>query len=231
MLDDCWLKAAWGFVETHLPSPPARVLEVGCGSLGGFVPALHGQGYDAVGVDPRAPESPGYHRVEFESFEVTRPVDALVASTSLHHVVDLDVVLDQIVSSLRSAGQLVVIEWAWERFDEASAEWCFARLDPASSEAERGWLHHHRDRWNESGQPWDAYIAGWAEGERLHRGDEILRALDVRFDRTTVTEGPYFFCDLAETTEGDEQAAIDSGEIRATGVRYTGTRRPTRLAS
>jgi hypothetical protein len=28
------------------------MLEVGCGTLGGFVPALLGGGYHAVGVDP-----------------------------------------------------------------------------------------------------------------------------------------------------------------------------------
>jgi 2-polyprenyl-3-methyl-5-hydroxy-6-metoxy-1,4-benzoquinol methylase len=39
-----------------LPAPPARVLEIGCGPLGGFVPMLRASGYDATGVDPRAPE-------------------------------------------------------------------------------------------------------------------------------------------------------------------------------
>jgi hypothetical protein len=37
--------------------------------------------------------------------------------------------------------------------------------------------------------------------------------------------GPYFFSDLGGTSEGDEQAAIDAGQIRATGIRYTGTLR------
>jgi hypothetical protein len=38
--DDRWLAAVWPFVRRQLPSAPARVLEVGCGPLGGFVPAL-----------------------------------------------------------------------------------------------------------------------------------------------------------------------------------------------
>jgi hypothetical protein len=45
------------------------VLEVGCGTLGGFVPALLDAGYDAVGVDPEAPEGPGYRQIEFERYE------------------------------------------------------------------------------------------------------------------------------------------------------------------
>jgi hypothetical protein len=56
--DDRWLAAVWPFVGGQLPSAPATVLEVGCGPLGGVVPALLDGGYDAVGVDPEAPEGP-----------------------------------------------------------------------------------------------------------------------------------------------------------------------------
>jgi hypothetical protein len=53
-LDDPWLAAMWPFVARRLPPPPATVLEVGCGSKGGFVPELTAGGYDAVGIDPAA---------------------------------------------------------------------------------------------------------------------------------------------------------------------------------
>jgi len=64
--DDRWLAAVWPFVQDQLPPAPAAVLEIGCGTLGGFVPALGDAGYRAVGVDPDAPEGPDYRRVEFE---------------------------------------------------------------------------------------------------------------------------------------------------------------------
>ena len=35
--DDRWLAAVWPFVSGQLPPTPATVLEVGCGTLGGFV--------------------------------------------------------------------------------------------------------------------------------------------------------------------------------------------------
>ena len=38
--DDRWLAAVWPFVREQLPAGPAGVLEVGCGTLGGLVPAL-----------------------------------------------------------------------------------------------------------------------------------------------------------------------------------------------
>ena len=50
-----WLSAAWPFVRSRLPAPPARIVDVGCGPQGGFVPMLRAAGYDAEGVDPRAP--------------------------------------------------------------------------------------------------------------------------------------------------------------------------------
>jgi SAM-dependent methyltransferase len=220
--DERWLASVWPFVRAQLPSVPARVLEIGCGSLGGFVPALLGDGYDVVGVDPEAPEGPAYRRIEFEQYAPPRPLDCVVASTSLHHVADLDAVLDRVAAALVSNGALVVVEWAWERFDQATARWCFDRLPAADPSTEPGWLHRHRDRWVASGQPWEAAVGAWAEAEGLHSGQEIVRGLDARFDRQLYVDGPYFFADLDGTSEADEQGAIDAGQIQATGIRYVG---------
>jgi SAM-dependent methyltransferase len=221
--DDPWLAAVWPFARDRLPPAPASVLEVGCGPLGGFVPALLDAGYEAVGVDPEAPDGPDYRRTEFERYEPPRRVDCVVASLSMHHVADLDAALDRLEALLAPGGVLVVIEWAWERFDEATARWCFARLTPPAEGAEPGWLHHHRERWAASGQPWDTYLRGWASQEGLHQGGAIVRGLDARFTRRYHAEAPYLFSDLA-ATEAEEQAAIDAGEIRASGIRYAATR-------
>jgi len=61
-----WLAATWPFVRQYLPPPPCRVVDLGCGPLGGFVPALRAEGFDAEGVDPEAPAGPHYHQVRFE---------------------------------------------------------------------------------------------------------------------------------------------------------------------
>ena len=89
---------------------------------------LRTAGYEAAGVDPEAPQRPGYSRVEFERYDMPQPADAIVACTSLHHVADLGAVLDLIDAALVPGGLLVVVEWARERFDEATARWCFDRL-------------------------------------------------------------------------------------------------------
>ncbi len=214
------LAALLPFVRDWLPPAPARVLEIGCGSSGGFVPALAGEGYAAVGVDPEAPAEPGYDRVTFEQYDVEQHVDAVVACTSLHHVDDVDRVLDRVAGILLPGGAVIVVEWAHECFDEPTARWCFDRL-PNADDPE-GWLPHHRAAWQASGQEWGRYLADFVQDEGLHAGEAVVRSLDARFERRLLARTPYFFPALANTTEADEQAAIDSGRIRANGIRYVG---------
>ena len=215
-----WFDARWPFVRAHLPPAPARVLEIGCGPEGGFVPTMREHGYDAEGVDPAAPSGPGYHQTEFEKHQLSEPVDALIACTSLHHVNDLEEVLDRAAAALTPGGVLIVVEWAYERFDEATARWSFDRLP---DNGEHGWLHSHHEQWLTSGQPWHSYVQDWAGREGLHRGDTISQALQARFRTRLLTHAPYFFPDLHPVGEADEQAAIDATAIRATGIHYVAT--------
>ena len=221
--DECWLAANWPFVCASLPAVPARVVEVGCGPLGGFVPMMEAAGYQATGVDPEAPPGPSYRQVEFERYEMPGELDAIVASTSLHHVADLAAVLDLVAQALVPGGRVVIVEWARERFDEATARWCFARLPGADDDP--GWLYQRQADWRESGQSWDACLRSWVDAEGLHAGQDILDELDARFDCQAVAYGPYFFADLAGTSEADEQAAIDSRLIQANRIQYVGWRK------
>jgi SAM-dependent methyltransferase len=221
--DERWLAALWPSVRAPLPAPPARVLEIGCGPLGGFVPMLRADGYEATGIDPEAPEGTGFRRVGFEDYLPSRPADAIIACTSLHHVADLRRVVDLAAAALMPDGDLVVVEWARERFDEATADWCFARL-PGPGE-ERGWLNDRYEQWQASGQSWDAYFRSWADGEGLHPGEDILRALQARFETRELSYGAYFFPDLGGTSEAGELAAIEAGQILANRIQYHGRRR------
>lgn len=217
MAAERWLAATWPVVHAQLPAAPARVVELGCGPLGGFVPRLRASGYDVVGVDPKAPQEAGYHRVEFEQAELAAEADALVASASLHHVADPGEVLDRVAATLAPGGAVVVIEWAWEDFDESTAEWSFRRLG-----SEEGWLRRRRDGWLGSGEPWSTYLQGWAREEGLHEAQTLLALLDERFERRQLSRGPYLFADLSSTSPEDEQRAIDAGEITAIRVDYAG---------
>ena len=188
--DQRWLAAVWPFVRDQAPPPPATAVEIGCGPLGGFVPMLRSAGYDAVGVDTEAPEGPEYHRTGIEEFAPPGAVDLVVASRSLHHVADLDDVADRIVGML-APGTVVVLEWAWERLDEATAQWCFERLPPADEEP--NWMHRRRESWLESGKPWEAYLTEWATEDGLHPGEDVLAALADRLPTAVADRGAFFF--------------------------------------
>lgn len=216
--DERWLAAVWPFVREHAPPPPATVVEIGCGPLGGFVPMLRSAGYDAVGVDTEAPEGSEYHRTGIEDFAPPGAVDLVVASRSLHHVADLDDVADRMVAMLAPGGTAVVLEWAWERFDDATAQWCFERLPPADDD--ENWLHRRREAWLESGKQWEAYLTEWATDDGLHTGEAVLAALLARLGHGAAATGAYYFPGLAGVTEDDELVAITSGRIQANGIRF-----------
>ncbi len=223
-----WLSATWPQVRDALPAAPSDVLEIGCGSLGGFVPMLRDAGYTAVGVDPEAPEGRDFARQHFEEYEPPQPVDAVVACTSLHHVHDLADVLDRVAAALVPRGLVVVVEWAWERFDEAGARWCFARLGEPPGEDEQGWLHRHQQRWAESGLGWADYWQLWTAEERLIPAADIVASLDGRFQRTALGTGPYAFPELEGVDVAEEAAAISAGDIPALGITWVGRRPATR---
>jgi SAM-dependent methyltransferase len=108
------------FVLSQLPSPPARVLEVGCGK-GELARELAAEGYDVVAIDPEAPAGHIFRQTTIEAFDEPGPYDSVVASLSLHHVDDLGGVLDKLVRILR--GPLILNEHAWDRLDPMTPEW------------------------------------------------------------------------------------------------------------
>lgn len=219
-----WLASEWSFVSTVLPPPPARLLEIGCGAAGGIVPAALAAGYEAVGVDPAAPEGAAYRPVPFESYESPAGFDAVVSIQALHHLVDLDAAVERIAQMLSPDAVVVIAEWAWERIDEATARWLFDRV-PA--EANSGWAGERRDSWRASGLPWPEYRDRWANEHCLHSWHRVESALAARFVTVAREDVPSLFGDVAEISEETERAAIAAGKIATTGVRWVGALRTT----
>lgn len=214
-----WLAALYPAIRSYLPGPPGLLIELGCGPLGGFVPRLRGEGYETIGVDPVAPDGEGYQQTEFEQGDLPEAVAGVIACTSLHHVADPDAVLDRVAEVLAPGGRVVVVEWDWEGFDEATAHWSFERLDPSGPES---WLTRHRDGWAASGQSWEDYLQGWATHHGLHSAARLVTGLDERFRRLSCTRGPYLFSELMGTGPDDELSSIEAGMIRALRVDYVG---------
>jgi len=189
------------FVLAHLPPPPARVLEIGCGS-GELARALAAARYAVTALDPEAPAGEPFRQVTFEEFSEPGPFDAVVAGRSLHHNHELGAALDKVVGLLAPYGVLVLDEFAWDRLDDATARWYYTRR----GEPVVGW----RERWNE-------------EHEGLHTYQAMRRELDSRFCERSFAWLPYLHRDAdIGVAEAEERVLIDAGEIRATGFRYVG---------
>jgi SAM-dependent methyltransferase len=197
------------FARAQLPTPPARLLEIGCGD-GELALALAADGYDVIAIDPRAPEGAIFLAVTLEAFDDERASDAVVASLSLHHVENLAAAFDKVASLLRPGGTLVLQEFARERLSGATAHWYheqrLARNEedvPASFDA---WLH-------ESEHDFAA----------VHPFNELRRELDRLFVERVIEEVPYLYSHrLDEAVEPVERALVEAGAIEATGVLYAG---------
>lgn len=216
-----WLAAEWSFISSALPPTPARLLEIGCGTAGGIVPAALAAGYEAIGVDPHAPDGVAYRQVPFERYEPPSGIDVVVSVQALHHLADLDAAVERIDRMLTPDAVLVIVEWAWERIDEATARWLFARV-PA--EANSGWAGERRDNWRASRLPWPEYRDRWAHEHGLHGWHTVESALVNRFHTALREDVPSLFGDVPEISEEAERAAIAAGEISTTGIHWVGRR-------
>jgi SAM-dependent methyltransferase len=204
------------FVMAHIPAPPARILEVGCGS-GQLALALADRGFDVTAIDPRAPEGPIFRQMRLEDFSETGGYDAVLAVASLHHIHDLDGALDKVASLLGPTGIVIVEEFARERLVGATARWYYAQRR-ALAQAGRV----------DSDVPED--FDTWARASvddlaDLHPASAIVAALQARFAERILEQRPYLYSwRLDDTIEPLERALIAEGGIEATGWWFVGER-------
>ena len=202
------------FALLHLPPPPARVLEVGCGREGGLVPALAERGYDVVGVDPAAPEGDRFLRQTFEDPRTNGLLggswDAVVAGRVLHHVNPLD---EGIALLASLAPLLVVDEFASNRIDAAAQDWYEGQhrmlrasgADPYGPPLLDAWREHHPG---------------------LHGDETLLAALRAHYEELVLERLPYLYRWLeGPASEALEQSLVDAGAFPAIGYRWVGRRR------
>jgi len=202
------------FVLKHLPPPPQRVLEVGCGREGGLVELLADAGYDALGVDPHAPEGERFRQTTFQELE--GEWDAVVAGRVLHHVNPLDEGLDMLASF---APLLIVDEFASDRIDRAAQDWY------------EGQHRMLRATGIEPNGPAD--LDDWRERHPgLHPHVVLLAGLRARYDERVLEWLPYLSRWLGgPSSESLEQTLIDAELIQAIGYRWAGVRTSTTRSS
>jgi SAM-dependent methyltransferase len=200
------------FALSQLLQPPRRVLEVGCGHGGGVARGLAAAGYDALAIDPDAPEGPLYRQITLEELDDPGPFDAVVAGQVLHHVQPLGPALDKLAVL---APLLILDEFAWNHMDEPTVDWYEAqhRLLVAAGRDPKG--------------PPD--LAEWrSKHSDLHPYETLRGEIDARFEERYFEWRPYFYRWLAgPATEALEEGLIAARAIRPIGFRYAGVRRET----
>jgi hypothetical protein len=198
------------FVLNQLPPPPCRVLEVGCGAEGGLVDELVAEGYDAVGVDPDAPEGERFVRARFEELEPDAGYDAVVAERVLHHVRPLGRGVERLS---RFAPLLLVDDFAWNLIDAPAQQWYegqhrmlrAAGAEPPGPASIDEWWMRHRD---------------------LHPHWLLLDTLRDYYVERRLDWVPYLYRWLeGPASERLERALVDAGAFNAIGWRFAGVRR------
>jgi hypothetical protein len=195
------------FVLAHLPPPPARVLEVGCGAEGGVAYALDAAGYDVLAIDPHAPEGPLFRQITLEELDEPGPFDAVVAGRVLHHVAPLGAGLDRLA---RLALLLVVDEFAPERLNGATQDWYEAQHRTLVASGREPDGPADLDRWR-------------ADHPDVAPSETVLAELRARYDELAFERRPYLYRWLGgPATEPLEETLIGAGAIDAVGLRWVG---------
>ena len=195
------------FARGNLPSPPARILEVGAGS-GDLARELTAVGYSVVAIDP---EPGGEDVVAVALHEVDEPsasFDAAVAVVSLHHIDPLDASCERLADVLRPGAILLIDEFDVACFDNRAAAW---------------WLERRREAGAGGDRTADELVA--EHREHLHPLDRIVEALQPHFEVGPPLRGSYLYrWDLNDSLRGAEEASIAEGQIPAVGARVLARR-------
>jgi SAM-dependent methyltransferase len=196
------------FVLEHIPSTPARVLEVGCGdgelalrlqSLGHQVIALDSSTEAVhqakqVGVDARVAQWP-----QFEE----EPFNAILFTRSLHHIHPLSKAVEQANALLKQSGLVLVEDFAYDEAAPFIVEWFYgilALLDACNKLSLK----------DES--LCKELLLGGGDIEIWHRnhdhdlssGSVMLAALRGAFEPVVETSAPYLYRYLCPLLEDDD---------------------------
>jgi 2-polyprenyl-3-methyl-5-hydroxy-6-metoxy-1,4-benzoquinol methylase len=205
------------FAREHLPPPPARLVELACGT-GYMSLELARDGYDVTGVDvsqrsldvaqetaDSSARTVRYGSLKYVVADATKwepetRVDAVCMFLSLHHFADPEIFLDHVGSMLVPGGHVVIIEPARDWLTPWNA--AVASLIRLMLGAFGGWhqevefpnnegelAHVVSETLREYTEATDPQEHRQSPADNSSRADRMLAALRARFEVTTVSTG------------------------------------------
>ena len=228
----------------------SRVLEVGCGR-GHVARALSLRGFEVTALDVQlrdVVDAPNVTFVERDYLAYdAAPFDAVVFTSSLHHIAPLPAAVERTERILRPGGLLVAEEFAVEVPDAATLHWyydaqellvaagCYPsdRLDEPDDDVVARWrrAHEHRSGDHHGHGPDHAHVA------RLHTGSEMRASIAERFSIVAITQREYLYryiwhgvaqhargYDIASVILASERRQIADGLIVPVGLRIVAQR-------
>lgn len=236
----------WAFVASRLRGAK-RVLEVGCGD-GALARHLANGGLEVTALDLELTDRTAHHGVklvegDFLSFEGKDfgNFDAILFTSSLHHIHPLGEALERALAVLKPGGTLLAEEFAVEAPDESTARWYYGMQ---ALLAGQGVMRKPHDHDHAHGEHAPAHhgtevppLERWRSEHRheppLHTGGEMLEGIRARFTDVRHATGPYLYryiaSSLPETPGGGkiamrlferESEALKDGRVKPVGRRF-----------
>ena len=207
--EDLAVEQTVSFVLTHLPPPPLRILDVGCGH-GLIASRLQGLGYDLVAIDESAESVQQTRALGVEASVAVwpaftdEPFDVVLWARSLHHIQPLAEAVTQAYRLLSPHGLVIVEEFAWAEIDRVTAEWFYSIVRLLAScraiaTKENSFvtelIQHEGD------------FAFWQDSHDhdLHSVEAMWSALQNHFQSLSETEAPYLYRYLGPVAAENEE--------------------------
>ena len=224
------------FLKLWLPTPPLRILEVGCGrghvaagltALGNIVTALDNS---AAAVKEAATRGVTAIRADFVQFR-GGPFDVVLFTRSLHHLPRLGAATERADAVLQQGGLIIAEEFAREAPDAATAGW-FYDIDALLESAALSEPEHRQSRAPAKETPLKRWVREHAHEPPLLEGKAMVAALRARFEVLHMQGAPYLYRPLSARLKpspmsgriaaqllGLEKEAIAQGRLRPVGLR------------
>lgn len=233
---DLLLGQTWAFVASRLRGAK-RILEVGCGD-GSLARHLANGGLEVTALDLELTDRSAHRGVRFVEQDFLAfaegEFDALLFTSSLHHINPLEPALEHAFAALNPGGALLAEEFAVEAPDESTARWYYGMQALLSGQGMISSDHVHGDS---ETPPLDRWREDHRHGEPLHTAERMLAAITARFAEVRDTTGPYLYRDIAShlpPTAGAgkialklferETEAIRDGRVKPVGRRFSAIR-------